>query len=103
PLTRRRAAALVLLCIVPSLWISTIATARPPSEIAPLGPDAFRPIVLAPDPTGEVADAHTSIPARAVPRRGPILDFPVAAQVPASRPNVSLPSTVKSSVKKAPT
>jgi rare lipoprotein A (peptidoglycan hydrolase) len=38
-----------------------------------------------------------------VPSRGPILDFPVVAQVPASRPTVSLPSTVKSSVKKAPT
>jgi hypothetical protein len=79
-----------------------MAIARPPSEIAPLSPDAFRPIILAPDPTGAVADAKDMIAVAPAPSLGPIVDYPVASWIPSLRPNPSLRTTVKTEAKVQP-
>jgi hypothetical protein len=79
-----------------------MATARPPSEIAPLSPDAFRPIILAPDPTAAVPEANDTIATGPEPSRGPIADFPVASWIPSLRPNPTLPMIAKAEVKVQP-
>ena len=84
-LIRRIAAALVLLCIFSSLWISTIATARPTPEVRTPSPADFHPIVLAPSPTGDVAGARTEVRI-APPSVAPIRDFPIPAREAGGRP-----------------
>ena len=101
-LIRRIAAALVLLCIFSSLWISTIATARPTPEVRTLEPGRFPS-----DRAGTCPRPEPSLDARAEVGRpqpsvgaDPRLPDPDRA-TPARRPNPKLPNTVEVEVKKA--
>jgi len=98
-LTRRRAGALALFCVISAYVFATAATARPSDPIRPLDPTAFRPVVVPPRPTSAPDAPAAGQPISAVETADRILDFAARDRSSVGRPTPAQRNVARSVAK----
>ena len=99
-LTRRRAGALALFCVISAYVFATAATARPSVPITPLAATDFRPVVVPPLPTPASGVSGVADEISAINAGERILDFArVDRSGTVGRPAPAQPTVAKSIAK----